>query len=76
MWEGAARDPKFLSRYLTKTEAPFDVYPNFSFRQLPPASVSFRGIPRTSVSAYIVGTQTTTYAGAGTEDNVPGPKFT
>ena len=47
MWEGG-RWPKLPSRYLPKIRAPSAFYPNFSFRQLPSASVSFRGLPWTS----------------------------
>ena len=41
--------PKFLNKYLPKISVSSAAYPNFSFRQLPPASVSFRRLPWTSV---------------------------
>ena len=46
---GGGRGPKFLSRYLPKIRVCSAVYPNFSFRQLPSASLGFRGLPWTSV---------------------------
>ena len=48
-----ARKPDRMSRYLAKIEVAISAYPNYSFRQLPSASASFRGIPWTSFSAYI-----------------------
>ena len=60
MWEGV-RVPQFLSQYLAKIEVGSAVYPNFSFRQLPWATIS----------SYIVRIQTTWYAGGGRA-----PKFT
>ena len=41
MWEGG-RKPKVLSRYLPKIEVPSAFLSNFSFRQLPWASVGSR----------------------------------
>ena len=43
MWEGG-RKPKFLSQYLPKIEVCSADYPNSSLRQLPSASVGFRGL--------------------------------
>ena len=66
MWEGG-RKPKLLIRYLPKITVFSDVYPNFSFRQL----------PRATISSYIVGLQTTWYAGGGGPDaKVPEPILT
>ena len=47
MYLGGDRGPKFLSRYLPKIRVSSAAYPNFSFRQLPWASVDFRGLPWT-----------------------------
>ena len=44
MYFGGDRGPKFLGQYLHKIRVFSAVYPNFSFRQLPSASVGFRGI--------------------------------
>ena len=46
-----------MSQYLPKIEVRSAANPNFSFHQLPPSSVGFRGLP----SPYIVGIQTTRY---------------
>ena len=41
MYVGGGRKPKFTGRYLPKIKVCVSVYPNFSFRQLPWASVGF-----------------------------------
>ena len=73
---GRARQPKFLSRNLPKIRVFSAAYPNFSFRQLPWASVGFRGQWET-ISTYNAGEQTTMYLGGGRpEAKVPVPIFT
>ena len=66
---------KFLIQYLPKIGVPISAYPNFSFRQIPPVSVGFRGLWDT-ISSYIVGMQTTMYVGWCPEAKVPEPIFT
>ena len=71
-----SRRPKFLSRYFPKIGVFGSAYPNFSFPQLPWASMGFRGL-WTTISSCMVGMQTTMYVGGGgPEPEVPDPIFT
>ena len=50
MYVGGGRKRRFLSRYIPKIEVFSASYPDFSFRQLPSASVSFCGLPSPHIS--------------------------
>ena len=50
---GRGREPKFPMRYLSKIGVSSSAYPSFSSLQIPPASVSLRGILRRPDTAYI-----------------------
>ena len=54
MYVGWGRKPKSLRQYLPKIKVRSAGYPNFSFRQLPPASVGFRGVPRTMGNHFLI----------------------
>ena len=75
MYVGGGRRPKFQCRYFPKIRVCSDDYPDFSIRQLPSASVGFRG-QRGTISTNIAWALTTMYVGGGPEAKVHGPIFT
>ena len=49
MYVGGRAKPRFLSQCLPKIKVPMDCYPDFSSRQLPPSTASFRQLLWNSV---------------------------